>query len=70
MLLFRSEDEIDAWCAARTEPRGETLSLDIVWALSQAWYGNRISPSYRGRTQEEARRVFAEVGLTSPFWQS
>jgi len=70
MLLFRSEDEADAWCAARAEPRGEMLSLDTVWALSQAWYGNRLSPSYRGRTLEEARRVFTGVGLNSPFWQS
>ena len=70
MLLFRSEDEIDAWCAARAEPRGEALSLGSVWVLSQAWYGNRLSPSHRGRTIKEARRVFAEVGLTSPFWQS
>jgi hypothetical protein len=70
MLLFRSEEEVDAWCETKAEPRGETLSLESVWALSQAWYGNRISPSYRGRTIEEARRVFAGVGLTSPFWQS
>ena len=70
MVLFRSEDEIDAWCEAKGEPRGETLNLDIVWDLAQAWYGNRLSPSYRGRTLEEARRVFTGVGLNSPFWQS
>jgi len=69
MLLFRSEEAIDAWCKAATEPRGEAVSLETVWALSQAWYGDRISPGYRGRTLEEARRLFAKVGLTVPFWQ-
>jgi hypothetical protein len=50
-------------------PRGEVLTLEKVWELSQAWYWDRLSPSFRGRSPAEASAVFAQVGLTSPFWQ-
>ena len=70
MSLFRSEDEVDAWCAATGEPRGEALTLTRVWALAQAWYGDRLDPAFRGRTAAQAREVFAGLGLTSPFWQA
>jgi hypothetical protein len=44
------------------------LTLDLVWALSQAWYGNRLSPDYHGRTPEQVRAIFEGLGLNSPFW--
>jgi hypothetical protein len=69
MLLFRSEDEVDAWCAATGEPRGEVAPLSQVWALAQEWYGDRMSPHFRGRTVDQAMDIFARVGLTSAFWQ-
>jgi hypothetical protein len=69
MLLFRSEEQVDAWCAATGEPRGEVLTLAQVWTLSQAWYGDRMDPDFRGRTHEEAARIFAYLGLTAAFWQ-
>jgi hypothetical protein len=68
MLLFRSEEDIDAWCSATGEPRGEALSLAQVWELSRAWYSDRISPDFRGRTAAEAEAIFQSVGLTSSFW--
>lgn len=69
MLLFRSEEEVDMWCATTGEPRGETLPLSKVWALSQAWYGDRMRADFRGRTIDQAMGIFAHVGLTSAFWQ-
>jgi hypothetical protein len=68
MLLFRSEEIIDDWCAAMREPRGETLPLEQVWKLSQAWYGDRMDPGFRGRTIEQAVDIFGRVGLRSDFW--
>ena len=44
------------------------MTLDQTWDLSRAWYGNRLSPDYRGRTAEEIREVFDGVGLTDEFW--
>jgi len=35
--------------------------------LSEAWYGNRLSPDYRGRTAEEIREVLDGVGLRDEF---
>jgi Alkylmercury lyase len=36
MLLFRSEEEVHAWCGATGEARGEVVPLAGVWALAQA----------------------------------
>ena len=69
MLLFWSEAEIQAWVDDTGEPRGEILTLAQVWALSQAWYHSRVDPNFRGRSLEEVRTIFGELGLTSQFWQ-
>jgi hypothetical protein len=45
------------------------LSLARVWALAQAWYGDRMDPDFHGRTSEQAMDIFAHVGLTSAFWR-
>ena len=57
------------WCEQRGVSRGEILSLAQVWELSKAWYHNRMSPAFRGRTADEAMRIFAGLGLTGSFWQ-
>ena len=69
MLLFRSEENIEQWCRAAGMPRGETLTLDQVWALSQRWYADRLSPTYGGRSAEQMERIFQEIGLVGPFWR-
>ena len=69
MLLFRSEENIARWAAQTGEPRGEYIPLSTVWELSQLWYGNRMSPDFRGRTADEAMAIFERVGLRSAFWR-
>jgi hypothetical protein len=49
-------------------PSGEALSLETVWTLAQAWYGDRLRPEFRGRSHAEAEAIFRRVGLTSAFW--
>ena len=44
------------------------LSWQKVWALSQCWYGDRMSPTFRGRTRHESRAIFASLDLTEDFW--
>lgn len=68
MLLFRSEEQVDKWCAARGVSRGATASVEQVWRLSQAWYHNRLSPDYHGRSLAEVQAIFRSVGLASSFW--
>ena len=70
MLLFRSEEQVDLWCRATGEPRGQLLTLNEVWALSQAWYSDRMDPDFRGRTIEQAMTIFSRLGLTSEFWRA
>ena len=69
MMLFRSEEDVDRWCAATGEPRGETVPLQQIWQLSQLWYGNRMDPDFRGRSAEEVVAVFRQADLTSEFWR-
>ena len=68
-MLFRSEEDVDRWCAATGEPRGETVPLQQIWQLSQLWYGNRMDPDFRGRTPDQVVEVFKQAGLTSEFWR-
>lgn len=68
MLLFRSEEGIRRWCDERNREPGAVLTLEQTWALSRAWYGNRLHPEFRGRNAVEAEAVFRSVGLTGAFW--
>ncbi|MCE2488745.1 MAG: hypothetical protein J4G17_02070 [Anaerolineae bacterium] len=69
MLLFRSEGDLDAWCQQEGRPRGAVLTLQHTWALAQAWYRNRLSPTFQGRSPAEAQELFASLGLRGPFWE-
>jgi hypothetical protein len=47
---------------------GATVDLATLWRLGKVWYGDRLHDDHRRRTPEEATAVFAELGLTGPFW--
>lgn len=47
---------------------GAVISLGTAWALARAWYLDRLDPRWRRQTAAEAQAVFAELGLTDPFW--
>jgi len=68
MLLFRSEEDIARWSEMRGTPRGQVMSVEQQWRLACAWFEDRLLPGYRRRTAEEGEAVFAEIGLTGPFW--
>lgn len=68
MLLFRSEEHVDAWCSSRGIERGATLTVEQQWRLASAWYADRLEPGWRRRTPAEAQAAFEEIGLTGPFW--
>ena len=44
------------------------MSIGKCWALANAWYHDRLSPDFHRRTVEQALAIFAELGLTGPFW--
>ena len=45
------------------------MSIEQAWDLSLKWYGNRLAPDFCRPTVEEARAIFASVGLTGDFWK-
>ena len=70
MLFFRSEEALNEWLDARHVTRGAIFSIPQLWALSQRWYGDRMSLNFHGRTMEQVQEIFREAGLTSGFWQA
>ena len=68
MRLFRSEEEVHAWCAARGRAPGAILTLGQLQRLAGAWYGDRLSPHWRPRTPAESQAVLDAAGLTGDFW--
>lgn len=69
MLIFRSEEHIDRWCAARDLARGAVLTPDTAWDLARAWYREKVHPHWRRHTPEETEGLFQSLGLTDPFWR-
>jgi hypothetical protein len=39
------------------------------WKLARAWYEDRLRPSWRPKSAEEARRAFEQIGLAGDFWR-
>jgi hypothetical protein len=60
---------VQEWCYRHGKTQGEVLTLEQVWALSQAWYRDRMSPHFRGRTLEQVMHIFDGIGLVLPFWK-
>ena len=69
MLLFRSEEHVQAWYRRRRIQTGVTLSLAQQCELARVWYADRMSANWRRRTAAEAEAVFESVGLTGQFWR-
>lgn len=69
MRLFRSEEHVARWSEETGIPVGDVFSLDSLWRLAQLWFADRLSPTWRRRTVEEANALFAEAGLEGAFWR-
>jgi hypothetical protein len=68
MLFFRSEDNLNAWCAARQHPRRPTATLPQLWQMAVAWYSNRLNVDAHRPDSYEIKQIFARIGLTDTFW--
>lgn len=69
MLLFRSEQHVDRWCAQWNRVRGGALSMIQGWKLARAWYGDRLRSDWGPKTVAETQAAFAAIGLTGDFWK-
>jgi hypothetical protein len=68
MLLFRSEETVNAWCESHRVPRRPLINLDQLWQLALVWYANRLTVESRRPGPDEMITIFASLGLTGPFW--
>jgi hypothetical protein len=68
MLFFRSEELIDAWCAAGGRPRRPSVRMDQLWHMAVTWYGTRLTPVSQRPAPGEVRGIFAGIGLQGDFW--
>lgn len=68
MLLFRSEETVTQWCAARRVPQRPLINLDQLWQLAATWYGNRLTVESHRPGADEMVGIFARIGLHGPFW--
>jgi len=68
MLLFRSEETVDLWCAAHNFCRRPIINLEQLWQLAVHWYANRLTIESRRPAPDEMVSIFAALGLTGPFW--
>jgi len=69
MLLFRTEEEIGAWCRAHERPRGAVLTAERLRALAERWYGDRLGAGWRPRPTAESQRILDALGFTGEFWR-
>ena len=69
MLLFRSEEDIENWCRQWKLEQGATLSVERHGGWRKPGMV-RIDGSQTGagKTLMMVEALFAELGLTAPFW--
>jgi hypothetical protein len=59
---------LTAWLAETGEERGEVVSAQTMFDLSQDWYGGRLEVDWSPPTAAEAEAIFTKHGLTGDFW--
>jgi hypothetical protein len=68
MLLFRSEETVNQWCAAHSVSRRPIINLNQLWHLAVTWYENRLTIESRRPDPDAIVAIFAQRGLEGPFW--
>lgn len=68
MLFFRSEEQVQEWCAEQGVPLRPLVAMDQLWAMSTTWYATRLQEISRRPQSDEIRDIFAGIGLTGDFW--
>lgn len=67
MNLFRSEEHVERWLDGRRH--GATLSVSKLCDLAHAWWGDRLSPTWRPHSREQNQSILEGLGLDGPFWE-
>jgi hypothetical protein len=65
---FRSETEIDGWCARHGYHKGAIVPLAQLDALARRWYGSHLSLDWKKWSTAQAKAIFSSVGWTGAHW--
>jgi hypothetical protein len=68
MLFFRSEEQVREWCEERGYPVRPLATIDQLWGMAMAFYGDRLQENARRPKPDEIRSIFAGLGLYGDFW--
>jgi len=68
VLFFESDAQIDAWAKRHNIARGDAQPIQRVYDLGAVWYGRHLDENWHKWTLDEAREIFAKLGLRGPIW--
>jgi hypothetical protein len=68
MLMFRSESQVDDWCASRGIPKGDVRPIEQIWTFATEWYGRHADADWNKWSVREAAEMFKRHRLTGPVW--
>lgn len=69
MMLFRSEEDVEAPSRRRGHPLGAILPVAQLHRLATAWFGDRLDPDWRPRLISHAQALLEQLGVTGDFWR-
>lgn len=69
MLVFEHKTDIDHWCSQHRIIKGDIQPLEHIWQFAQVWYGNHLNPLWEKWTNQQAKEIFDQFGLTHTVWQ-
>jgi hypothetical protein len=68
ILLFRDKPQVREWSQRHGLAIGDLQPLSTVWELARRWYGEHLQPDWRKKSADEARTIFAALGLDHHVW--
>jgi len=68
MLIFESDNSIEAWCKRHGMKKGDIQPINKIWDFSKVWYGNHLNPNWSKWTVDEAKEIFQRFELVDPIW--
>ncbi|KAK2746979.1 hypothetical protein FQN57_002551 [Myotisia sp. PD_48] len=68
--LFASEAEAREWPEKYGFRKGAYMDLATLWELSKVWYHDKHRYEYERKTSEEVRKIYSELGMSSPYWST
>ncbi|MEM9997759.1 MAG: organomercurial lyase [Bacteroidota bacterium] len=68
MLLFRNEEQVDAWCETRGVARGDVRPIQQIWHFASEWYARHADVDWTKWSAKEAADLFQRHSLSGPIW--